>query len=42
MNRSEIVGDGGREKNIPGNSESGCRGPSSINGVHAVVVVVVV
>ena len=42
MNRSEIVGDGGREKNIPGNLESGWRGPSSINGVHAVVVVAVV
>ena len=38
MNRSEIVGGGGREKNIPGNLESGWRGPKGIKGVHAVFV----
>ena len=38
MNRSEIVGGGGREKNIPGNLESGLRGPKGIKGVHTVFV----
>ena len=38
MSRSEIVGGGGREKNIPGNLESGLRGPKGIKGVHTVFV----